>query len=71
MSSISTQKKSINSQGKYMQRVAMMRCSRKCIINRSDVYISYLIFTSGTPEVCLLPTGMADKNKLVLHHPLN
>ena len=27
-------------------------------------------FTSGTPEVCQLPAGMADKNKLVLYHPL-
>ena len=26
--------------------------------------------TSDTPEVCLLPAGVADKNKLVLYHPL-
>ena len=26
--------------------------------------------TSGTPEVSLLPAGMADKNKLVLYHPV-
>ena len=25
---------------------------------------------TGTPEVCLVPAGMADKNKLVLYHPL-
>ena len=29
-----------------------------------------IIFCSGTPEVCLLPAGLADKNKLVLNHPL-
>ena len=30
----------------------------------------YRMRTSGIPEVCQLPAGMADKNKLVLYHPL-
>ena len=24
-------------------------------------------YTSGTPEICLVPAGMADKNQLVLY----
>ena len=31
------------------------------------VVYEYYIYTSGTPEICLLPAGMADKNKLVLY----
>ena len=27
----------------------------------------YLVYTCGTPEVCQLPAGMAEKNKLVLY----
>ena len=27
----------------------------------------YYNITSGTPEICQLPAGMADKNKLVLY----
>ena len=35
-------------------------------------YTWYFIFTinSGTPEVCLLPAGMAEKHKVLLYHPL-
>ena len=35
---------------------------------QSSVIISSVyLFTSGTPEVCQLPAGMAEKNELVLY----
>ena len=33
----------------------------------AGVYQVFLYYTSGTPEICQLPAGMADKNKLVLY----
>ena len=32
-----------------------------------DSKIEHFYVTSGTPEVCQLPAGMAEKNKLVLY----
>ena len=33
----------------------------------TQITIFFYIRTSGTPEICQLPAGMADKNKLVLY----
>ena len=54
----------------YMQQHSSAAVRTAVHLVRGEQLVGWFLERDGTPEVCLLPAGMAVKNKLVLYYPL-